>query len=366
VDAGKIPKFQEHLLNWYRNHARVLPWRTNPNPYRIWISEIMLQQTQVKTVVPYYSRFIARFPDVASLAKASEQEVLALWSGLGYYNRARNLRKSARRIVKKKGGFPAGFGEILALPGIGRYTAGAICAIAYNQAQPAVDGNIRRVIARLMRLERAVPETWFYNQVTALIPPREASSFTQAMMDLGAVVCTPVQPACPRCPVEKFCMAKKLGIQDRIPPSKTRQARKRIRVASLVLERSSKILVTSPVSPNFIPGRLGLPSRLLSALEKPRDAAVRLCRKILGKAVPLASCARFRHSIGHRQILVYGFCGEASVPLSRMLGAGNFRWAHRSSTGALLTSSLFKKVVKDAEKGWGDSRSVAREKNGID
>jgi A/G-specific adenine glycosylase len=357
VDREKIEGFRRQLLKWYRKHARGLPWRSHPTPYRIWISEVMLQQTQVKTVVPFYRRFIARFPNVASLAKASEQEVLALWSGLGYYNRARNLCRAARRIMQTGGRFPSEFKEILALPGVGRYTAGAICAIAYNQAQPAVDGNIRRVIARLRGLERVVPENWFYRQAAALIPPREASSFTQAMMDLGATICTPLQPFCPRCPVASFCRSIKLGIQDRIPLPKGKLTGEHIRIAALLLQRSDRILLISPVSPGFIPGKLGLPSCLISDAERPADAAIRLCRRILGHKIALASCTKFRHGIGQRQIEVYGFSGKAEVPLSPVREPGRLCWTRRSSSYALLTSSLFKKVIRAAGE-MGNSRRV--------
>jgi A/G-specific adenine glycosylase len=261
------------------------------------------------------------------------------------------------------GGFPSGFNEILALPGIGRYTAGAICAIAYNQAQPAVDGNIRRVIARLMGLERGVPEDWFYRQATALIPPRKASSFTQAMMDLGATVCMPLQPLCPRCPVAPFCRSMKLGIQDRIPPPKKKLPGKHVRIAALLLQRSDRILLISPVNPGFIPGRLGLPSCLIMDAERPADAAVRLCRRILGRRIPLASCAKFRHGIGQRQIEVYGFSGKADTAPSRPREPGRFYWTRRSSSCALLTSSLFKKVIGAAGE-MGNSRRAKQRGTG--
>ena len=348
MEDGQKAKFQKEILDWYRNHGRALPWRRNPTPYRIWISEIMLQQTQVKTAVPYYERFLARFPDVVSLAHASEPEVLALWSGLGYYARARNLRKAARHIVGTYGSFPVDFEAILALPGIGRYTAGAICAIAYNQPRPAVDGNIRRVIARLTALRGA--EGRYYRQMNSLIPHGEASTFTQAMMDLGAMICTPLRPACLRCPAGEFCRAKKLGIQDQFPPRRARQACRQIRIAALLLERRNRILLVFPVRPAFIPGKYGLPARLLSDSENPKEAAVRLCRKVIGRAIPLSSCALFRHAIGRRQIVVHGYRGKTSIPLPCPDEPGNCRWAERSSVGKLLTSSLYKKMLqKDAK-----------------
>jgi A/G-specific adenine glycosylase len=196
-DWEKTRNFQERLLHWYGRHKRELPWRSNPAPYRVWVSEIMLQQTQAKTVLPYYDRFFKRFPDIQSLARASEQEVLALWAGLGYYGRARNLHRAARQIVDDHGGvFPDKLEEILMLPGIGRYTAGAICSIAFNRPLPIVDGNVRRVIRRLHGIGRRIPESHFWNQASAWVPEGKTSAFNQAVMELGALVCLPHRPLC--------------------------------------------------------------------------------------------------------------------------------------------------------------------------
>src|SRR5512145_3517829 len=193
---------QRSLLRWYKKHSRALPWRDEPTPYRVWISEIMLQQTQVKTVIPYYNRFLERFPNVETLAKAREEDVLALWAGLGYYSRARNLHKSAALIVHRYGHFPADFDTILALPGIGRYTAGAICSIAFNQPKPILDGNVMRVLARLYGVagdpRAARPNARLWKLAEDLVlraaktrQPRACSHLNQSLMELGALVCTP-------------------------------------------------------------------------------------------------------------------------------------------------------------------------------
>jgi len=216
-DIKQIQKFRIKLLHWYSENRRDLPWRHNPTPYRVWISEIMLQQTQVKTVVPYYNRFLKQFPDVESLARSSEQNVLKHWAGLGYYSRARNLHRAARDIVGIHGTFPTEHDEILALPGIGRYTAGAICSIALNQPRPIVDGNIRRVLIRLNAIRRKVSESYFWDLMKRLLPERNISSFNQAMMELGALICLPFQPNCMQCPLKSLCKAWESGIQNNIP-----------------------------------------------------------------------------------------------------------------------------------------------------
>ncbi len=308
----------------------------------------MLQQTQVKTVIAYYDRFLSRFPDLQSLAQASEEEVLSLWSGLGYYSRARNLLKAARQIARSGRVFPSGIEEILSLPGIGRYTAGAICSIAYNQPQPAVDGNIRRVIARLNALRGQAPERYFYHQMAAWMPRRQAASFTQAMMELGAVICLPSRPDCTRCAVADFCEAHRQGLQNAIPGPRASHPVQRLRLAALVLEKKGEILLTSSHRIEFIPGRWGLPVRILAYGEKPEEAAASMCREILGKTVRLMPCPAVRHSIADRRIVSYGYMGKAGPSALRFCAPGAFRWVDPSLHGSVLISSIFHKILKKA------------------
>ena len=219
------------LLKWFAGNARDLPWRRTRDPYAIWISEVMLQQTQVKTVIPYWRRWMEQLPDIASLAAADEDTVIKLWEGLGYYSRARNLQKAARLICEELSGkFPRDLGGVLALPGVGRYTAGAICSIAYNQPEPLVDGNVARVLTRLLGIERpskqkqVVEQLWL---VTADLvkhavglqrtSQRNAAAFNQAMMELGALICTPRNPLCHDCPLKGHCIARKQNKVNRIP-----------------------------------------------------------------------------------------------------------------------------------------------------
>jgi A/G-specific adenine glycosylase len=243
------------LLGWFRAHARDLPWRRARDPYAIWISEVMLQQTQVKTVVPYWERWLARLPTVQALARASEHRVLKLWEGLGYYSRARNLQRAAKLIVAGHGGeFPSAFDAILGLPGIGRYTAGAICSIAYNQPRPVVDGNVIRVLTRLFGLRgnpkerRTNEKLWslaaeLVEVAQQLDPKSGCSHFNQSVMELGATICLPQNPRCAQCPVKRICVARITDCVERFPELPQRAASTERRVAAFVLERDGRYLV---------------------------------------------------------------------------------------------------------------------------
>ncbi len=204
--------FGEKLIKWYKRNRRDLPWRRTADPYKIWVAEVMLQQTQVDAVVPYYEKFIATFPDVQSLASASLSKVLKVWEGMGYYARARNLLDAARVIVKQhRGVLPNHHDDLLKIPGIGPYTAAAVASIAFNEDYPVVDGNVLRVLSRVLKIEELPASKGamrrFVSAARSLLPHGQASDFNQAMMELGALVCTPRRPACDRCPIPFFCQA---------------------------------------------------------------------------------------------------------------------------------------------------------------
>lgn len=208
------------LLSWYARHQRDLPWRRTRDPYPIWVSEIMLQQTQVKTVIPYYTLWLSEFPSIAVLAAADLQKVLKVWQGLGYYSRARNLHQASQTIVEDFGGvFPQSFEDVIKLPGIGRTTAGGILSAAFNQRVPILDGNVKRVLARLMALEippeKALNTLWLLSET--LLDDKNPRDFNQALMDLGATVCTPKNPMCLLCPWREYCYGYLLGLQGELP-----------------------------------------------------------------------------------------------------------------------------------------------------
>jgi A/G-specific adenine glycosylase len=246
-------RLQEKLLLWFRRQGRELPWRASRDAYRVWVAEIMLQQTRVATVLPYYERFLERFPDVASLAKAQEEEVLRLWSGLGYYNRARNLQRAAKEIVSRhSGNFPAGLEEALGLPGIGRYTAAAVLSIAYDVPIAVLDGNVARVLARLraVRGDLRSGGRWQRLGKTAqdLLARDAPGDWNQALMELGETVCVPRSPACPDCPVSRWCRARAWGRTETIPARRRHPARVRMKIAAAILRdgRGRTLVVEDP------------------------------------------------------------------------------------------------------------------------
>ncbi|CAH1216754.1 Adenine DNA glycosylase [Paenibacillus plantiphilus] len=244
--------FSSELLGWYRGNKRDLPWRLNRDPYRIWVSEVMLQQTRVDTVIPYYERFMEKFPTAAALAAAPEPEVLKCWEGLGYYSRARNLQTGAREVVERHGGaVPDDKEAVSSLRGVGPYTAGAIMSIAFNKPEPAVDGNVMRVLSRFFCLEDdiAKPATRVKIEklAAALIPEGAAGDFNQALMELGALVCTPKSPGCLTCPVMLHCEGRMAGKEHVLPiKTKAKPPRPETRLAALVVgsgEHAGKVLV---------------------------------------------------------------------------------------------------------------------------
>jgi A/G-specific adenine glycosylase len=251
LSGPALSKFRKNLLRWFSEAQRDLPWRRTKDPYRVWLSEIMLQQTRVAAVIPYYERFVARFPNVQSLAEAPEQEVLRFWAGLGYYSRARNLQKAAQQIVQQHNSqFPDTHEEALELSGIGAYTAAAILSIAYSKKFAVLDGNVARVLARLgaVRGDLRSNGQWQKLQDTAdtLLAPNAPGDWNQAMMELGATVCTPRSPQCLLCPVREFCDARKRGLSDVIPAKREKRANEEVRLAALVLVDTQKRTLLLP------------------------------------------------------------------------------------------------------------------------
>lgn len=236
------------LLRWYDSSKRDLPWRKNADPYRVWVSEIMLQQTTVAAVTPKYEAFLRRFPDIAALAGAEEDEVLAAWAGLGYYSRARNLRRAAQAVVAEHGGrFPSAEDAVLALPGIGRYTAGAIRSIAFGLPAPLVDGNVIRVFSRLFGLKGRAKDPAFAAKMwplaARLVDPKRPGDWNQALMELGATVCAPESPSCGACPVSGSCVAFAKDLQDKLPLPEKRREPVPVKWTCLWIEKDGKVLL---------------------------------------------------------------------------------------------------------------------------
>ena len=248
MDAKKARAIGRALLGWYGKHRRELPWRKSLDPYAVWVSEMMLQQTQVATVIPYFQRWMTRFPDVAALARADESDVLHAWQGLGYYSRARNLRRAAQEMVRTHGGrVPELVTELRALPGIGPYSAGAIASIAYGHAEPLVDGNVIRVLARLFALRgdpnRAPLKTDLWLLARALVPSAAPGDFNQALMELGATVCTPRSPRCDTCPLAAQCLARERQLVELLPELPARPKPTQVHMVAAVAARGERVLV---------------------------------------------------------------------------------------------------------------------------
>jgi len=313
--ARPVPTFDpDTLLAWFDRHSRHdLPWQQPRTPYRVWVSEIMLQQTRVQTVIPYFERFLQRFPDVAALATAPLDAVLALWSGLGYYARARHLHRAAGVIVNDHGGrFPDTLDGWLALPGIGRSTAGAILAQAFDQRQPILDGNVRRVLARYHAVsgwpgEKAV-EARLWQLAEAATPDRRVADYTQAIMDLGATVCTRT-PLCERCPLAGDCRAHALGRVTDYPGRRTRKPLPVKRTAMLILKDTKGAILLERRPPSGIWGGLwSLPECGIHA------SVPRHCRERLGLEVTgLRAGATFRHTFSHYHLDIVPVWGQITL-----------------------------------------------------
>jgi A/G-specific adenine glycosylase len=261
-----VSAFRKRLTDWYRLVRRDLPWRRTSNPFHIWISEIMLQQTRVAAVIPFYEKFLKRFPDIRALASAPEQEVLAHWAGLGYYSRARNLQRAAQAMAAGTGGFPAEYDAIRELPGIGDYTAAAVASIAFGKPHAVVDGNVLRVLSRLTNDASDIASPRIRKRLTEvaqrLLDPAHPGDYNQAMMELGATVCTPKSPSCQQCPVRDWCEAYRAGTQNQLPVKVRSQKKAEVDLMLLLIERTGRILMRQrPETSGQMPGFWELPVR---------------------------------------------------------------------------------------------------------
>ena len=320
------------LLHWYEHNQRDLPWRCTHDPYRITVAEFMLHQTRVPTVLPYYERFLQRFPDWVALAKAPLDDVLRVWAGLGYYARARNLHALARRVCSEHGGrLPDSRDALLALPGIGPYTAGAILSIAYGHDQPAIDGNARRVLCRLFQIDvdpasregvRRLDEA-----MSALLPKGRAGAFNQALMDLGSDVCTPRRPSCDRCPLREGCRAQQLGLQDALPVRRRRKPLPHYDIAAGVIRHEGRILIARRPPHGLLGGLWEFPGGKREDGESLEECLVREVREELGIEVQVGRVLTVvQHAYTHFRITLHAYeCSYLSGE-PRAIGCAAWKW----------------------------------------
>jgi A/G-specific adenine glycosylase len=360
---GESKTFRKLLLAWFRQFQRDLPWRRTKDPYAIWISEIMLQQTRVAAVIPYYERFLSRFPNVRALAEAPQEEVLRLWSGLGYYSRARNLQKAAQQIVAQHGGeFPRGEEGVLALSGIGPYTGAAILSIAFGARHAVLDGNVARVLARLGAVRGDLRESrrWQSLQKTAgeLLDPKSPGDWNQAMMELGAMICTPRAPQCLLCPVAKFCCARQSGDPEAFPEKRKKREAVQIVLAAAVFSTPRGLTLLLPPPGNKKENKPAaddvatLVSRMwhFPTISIRKDASAEL-RDYLAGYLPagngklhLEPLAQVRHAVTYRNVTVLPFrIAIAKIP--RIQGTRSISLEDFST---LPVSNLTRKVARAA------------------
>ena len=344
------------LIEWYDKEKRSLPWRDTRDPYRIWVSEVMLQQTQVATVLGYYQRWMQRFPAIEALAVADEADVLRAWEGLGYYSRARNLQRAARHVVAEHAGsVPRTVPELLRLPGIGPYSAGAIASIAFGADEPVVDGNIVRVLTRAFGLsgdpKRAPLAKRLWTLARSLIPPGRARDFNQALMELGATCCTPRAPRCSACPVAQSCVAL---AQDRVleyPESAPRPRPTEVKRAAALIRRGGRVLVVQ--APEAAPRWAGMwqfPDAEISEVESSPTELSRSISASTGLDIAVgALVASVRHQVTRFRISIQVYSCTAGSGRARPLEYGAVRWCSPADLAALAMPAAHRRIARTVE-----------------
>ncbi len=353
---AREPRIAGRLLAWYDRNRRALPWRTGspPDSYAVWVSEIILQQTRVETAVPYYERFMARFPDVRALARADLQDVLKAWENLGYYTRARNLHKAARRIVEDHAAeIPSDKKALLALPGIGPYTAGAILSMAFGRAEPAVDGNVRRVICRLDGIRDPLDQAATLRRVearaAALVPSERSGDVNQALMDLGSGVCTPRDPGCGVCPLQEACRAAAEGDPEAVPVKQKRKPVPHRRAAGAVIrDEQGRLLLVKRADHGLLGGLWKLPggetpngADPAQALERRVEAEVGMRVRVRGPAL-----ASVDHTYTHFRLTLEAFACDRVFGRPRARGCDAWAWVLPRDRARFPVSGVDAKILK--------------------
>ncbi len=332
LEARERQGIRRALLAWFRRNARDLPWRRTRNPYRIWLSEILLQQTRIETALPYYRRFLKAFPSIRALASAGEDEVLKAWEGLGYYSRARNMHRAAKIIVGERGGrLPKTAQAWRELPGVGRYTAGAIASIAFGEREPALDGNTKRVLARLFHvtdpIDRAATVNTLWGLAEALVPPGDPGGFNQALMELGARVCTPTGPRCGACPIRRYCEAHQLGRQGEVPVRRARRPVPHHEIVAAAICKKGRYLLGRRPSGGMLGGLWEFPGGKVGSGETHEQALEREVEEELGIKVRVGDhLASVKHGYSHFTITLHLYRCEHAEGRPRAIFHDAVKW----------------------------------------
>ena len=347
-----IDRFRVRLLRWYERNGRDLPWRRTRDPYRIWISEMMLQQTQVSRVKEYYSRFLFVFPNIETLAGSPLSKVLKMWEGLGYYSRARNLHQAAKIITNEDHGrFPQTIGEFSALPGVGPYTAAAVMSIAFNQPHPVIDGNVSRVLCRTVGVNRSPRDKRTQQDLTriatALLPRRRAAIFNQALMDLGALVCRPTGPKCNDCCLEPLCFAQILPDPTVLPKKIRKIRRPHYDVTAGVIWKGSRILLAQRFPKGLLGGMWEFPGGKKETDETLEDCLRREINEELGIDIKIREpIASIKHAYSHFRITLHGFHCNYVRGRVKSLGCANWKWVVPADISSFALSRADQKLLE--------------------
>jgi A/G-specific adenine glycosylase len=351
--SAEKQRLRRRLLAWYAEHARDLPWRKSRDPYRVWVSEIMLQQTQVATVRAYFERFLAALPDVHALAAADERQVLRLWEGLGYYRRARQLHAAAKKLVAEYGGtFPRDVESLQSLPGIGRYTAGAIASIAFDERAPILEANTIRLLSRLIAYRddplRTAGQRVLWHTAEEILPQKDVARFNQALMELGSLVCTPAEPKCGECPLSGVCAAYRSGLQHKIPRPKAKQSYTEIREAAVIIRRNGRVLMRQCGDGERWAGLWDFPRVALEA-EGPLFAREEIVTKVREQTgitcIPGTPLKTLKHGVTRYRITLD--CYAADFVSGR---ATNARWITAADLADLPLSTTGRKIAQLLDK----------------
>jgi len=350
-----MTEFSEQILKWYTRQGRKLPWRGSLNPYEVWVSEIMLQQTRVEAVIPYFERWMERFPSIADLAVASEQEVLSVWEGLGYYSRARNLHKAAIIVMEEYGGeLPGDLRALRSLPGIGRYTVGAIASMAFGQDAATMDANIRRVFARVFDIaqtaDSAAGEDILWKLAETHLPKGQAGDYNQALMDLGATICLSKKPRCLLCPLSNMCQAYQLGVQEQRPVLKPKVDIPHFTVSAAVIRRNGKVLLAKRPSKGLLGGMWEFPGGKIEEDETLEQCLTREIREELDAIIQVGEpFGVYQHAYTHFRITVHAFLCKLKEGEPKPIEAAELAWVSPSTLPQYPMGKVDRQIARKLE-----------------